>query len=261
MSDFQSEIDESLGYSIQWAGQGPAGSGKTHFLLTAPEPVCVFLFSDFGGVEKLKRNVPEFKQKDIRWIDFDFNPADFGEDERSEKAMEEYNRFLEKYAVALRNFRTVGFDKEDLLWELLRYARLGAMTDKPNKYYELNNEYRALFHKAAKAGVNLGVIRGMKEKWGMNKQGNLSGLGINEPRGQKFVSEIVDVVLQHRWDNDEREFKTMIAPPSGVNKDDEGPKLRVGDAVKLIGEEFGNYDFLQLAMALYPESNPEDWGL
>lgn len=259
MSDFVSE-DESLGYSIQGASQGPAGSGKTHFWLTAPRPIVVHLFNDFGGVSKLKKLHPEFDTPDIKWIDYAFNPAKVAEEDRPAEALKEYERFLKNQEVALRKFRTVIFDKEDLVWELMRYARLGSMTDRPSNYYELNLEYRGLFHDAAKAGVNLGVIRGMKEKWGLNKSGNLTGLGINEPRGQKFVSEIVDVNLGHRWDNEEREFKVMIAPPT-PGRDDEGPKLRVGPAAELIGQEFGNFDFAQLALALYPESNLSDWGL
>lgn len=260
MSDFISE-DNSLGYSIQGASQGPAGSGKTHFWLTAPKPICIHLFNDFGGVSKLKKAHPEFNTSDIKFINYDFNPAKIAEEDRAQKALDEYNRFLKNQDVALRNFRTTVLDKEDMVWELMRYARLGSMTDRPSNYYELNLEYRGIFHDAAKAGVNFGVIRGLKEKWGMNKDGKLSGLGVNEPRGQKFVSEIVDVVLQHRWDDEEREFKTMIAPPSGSSKDDEGPKLRVGNAAELIGTEYGGFDFLQLAMALYPESAPEEWGL
>lgn len=258
MSRFHTD-DPDLGYSLQWAGQGAAGSGKTHFLLTAPEPVVVHLFNDPGGVSKLKRSHEAFTHRDIRWVEYNFNPGKLTLADRPKAAQDELARFLENYEVSLAGARTVGWDKEDLVYELIRYARLEYFTDKPASYYEINNEYRALFHDAAAAGVNLGVLRGMKEKWGQNAKGSPVGLGINEPRGQKFVSEIVEVVLQHRWDNEDREFKVMIAPPSQRN--DEGPKLRVGPAVDLIGMEFGNFDFVQLALAIYPETTPDDWGL
>jgi hypothetical protein len=243
---------------LQWAGVGPAGSGKTHFLMTAPEPIAVHLFSDPGGVSKLKRK-PEFKDRDIRWIEYNFNPGILALADRPKAAQDELATFIDNYATSLRNFRTIGWDKEDMVWELLRYAKLEYYTDKPNSYYELNNQYRGWFHDAAMAGVNLAILRGMKEKWGLNAKGTPSGLGVNEPRGQKWVTEVVEVNLQHRWDNDEREFKVMVAPPS--TKDDEGPKLRVGNVADLIGQEFGSFDFLQLAMAIYPESSPSDWGL
>lgn len=247
-------------YHIRWASQGSGGAGKSHFLLTAPEPIAVLLFNDPGGIAKLKKK-PEFKDRDIRWIDYTFNPGKLAHADRPKAALDELNRFLADYATALKNFRTVGFDKEDNVYELIRYARLEAYTDKPSSYYEINNEYKGLFHDAQLAGVNLGVIRGMKEKWGTNDKGKPAGLGVNEPRGQKFVSEMVEVVLAHRWDNGDREFKTMIAPPS-LN-DDEGPKCRVGPATELIGTEYGSLDFETLAMMLYPETAADMsvWGL
>ena len=251
--------DKSLGYSLRWVGQGPAGSGKTHFLMTAPEPIAVFLFNDPGGVAKLKRK-DEFKHRDIRWIDYSFNPGKLALADRPKAAKDEIERFIEDYATALTNFKTLGFDKEDSVYELLRYARLEAYTDRPASYYELNNEYAGWFHDAAAAGVNLGVLRGMKEKWGQNAKGQPTGLGISEPRGQKWVNEKVEIVLAHRWNHDDKTFSTMIAPPSAADEMDEGPKCRVGDNVKaLIGEEFGDLDFMTLATMLYPDTTEADW--
>ncbi len=258
MTRWQTE-DNSLGYCLRWASQGPAGSGKTHLLMTAPEPVAVFLFNDPGGVSRLKLK-EEFKKRDVRWIDYAFNPGKLAIADRPKAAKDELERFLEDYATALSNFKTLGFDKEDAVYELLRYARLEAYTDKPSSYYEINNEYAGWFHDAAMAGVNLGVLRGMKEKWGQNAKGSPCSLGILEPRGQKWVNEKVDVVLAHRWDHEARNFATMIAPPTADGELDEGPKCRVGDNVKqLIGEEFGDLDFMTLATMLYPETTEADW--
>jgi len=266
MSDFVGDVDNSLGRYIHWAGAGPAGSGKTHFLLSAPGPVVVHLFNDFDGVSLIK-DKPEFAGKNIKWVNYDFNPSRILDPDeytqttkRTDAALAELERFHKNYVISLRNFRTVGIDKDEALWELIRYARFGAMTTRPNKYYEPNLEFAGIFHDASKAGVNLGILRGMKEKWGL-VNGDLKGLGINEPRGQKVVSEKVHVNLAHHWSAEEKEFKITIAPPSNGQKDDEGPKLRVGNAAELIGQEFGNFDFLQLAMAIYPESSPGDWGL
>lgn len=263
MSDFQE--DNSLGRYIHWAGFGPAGSGKTRFLLTAPGPICVHLFNDYDGVSLLKEceaNADLFASRKIKWVTYDFNPFKFPEEERKDAAIAELERFKKNYAISLRNFRTVGIDKEDPLWELIRYARLGTNDgkDRPSKYYEPNQEWAGLIHDAQKAGVNLGIIRGIKEKWGL-VNGDLKGLGINEARGQRSTPEKVHVNLAHVWDNDAREFKTTIAPPSQYQKDDEGPKVRVGPAADLIGLEIGNFDFGQLAMALYPDTTLEDWGL
>lgn len=246
---FQTNDENTDRYSLIWSSQGAGGAGKTHFLLTAPEPIWVAVFSDPGGVSRVVKQHDEFKQKDIRWKEYAFNPGKLAASDRAEAARDALAQFLEDYQTALKHARTIGWDKEDQVWEMLRYARLEAYTDKPASYYELNLEYRGWFHDAAEAGVNLGVIRGMKEKWGL-VGGKLAALGIDVPRGMKEVNELVQVVLDHRFDEGDREFKVRI-----------GEKCRVGPATELIGQEFGSFDFVQLATALYPETAdaPEVW--
>lgn len=243
-NDFQTEADER--YSLLWASQGVGGSGKSHLLLTAPDPIWIALF-DPKGIDPLRKK-PEFKNKDIRWRAYNFNPGKLSIADRPKAAKDALDQFLEDYQLALKHARTIGWDKEDHVYEMLRYARLESYTDRPSSYYELNLEYRGWFADAAEAGVNLGVIRGMKEKWGQNAKGQPIGTGVLEPRGQKEVNELVQVVLDHRFDEGEREFKVRIHE-----------KCRVGPATELIGQEFGSLDFQTLAMMLYPESTPEDW--
>ena len=230
-----------------WASQGVGGSGKSHFLLTAPEPIWIALF-DPEGIEPLLER-PEFKDKDIRWRFYDFNPGDLLVVERPAAAKAALDQFKADYAIALTHARTIGFDKEEHVWEMLRYARLDAYTDRPAKYYELNNQYRSWVAAAAKAGVNLGLIRGMKDVWGINDAGNLAPTGETTTRGQKEVNELVQVVLAHRFDEEDREFKVRIHE-----------KCRIGDdPAKLIGEEFGGLDFMGLATLLYPNVEAEAW--
>lgn len=241
-------------YCISWSAQGPAGSGKTHLLLTAPEPIWVAVFSDPGGVSRLVKQNPEFRKKDIRWKEFDFVPGAYEPEDRGKAARDVLAEFEADYGTALKHARTVGLDKEDQLWELLRYAKLEHFTDKPATYYELNQDYAAWFQAAAKAGVNLGVIRGLKERWGLNHLDKLTASGQFIPRGQKEVNEKVLVVLEHYWDNDERDFKVRIA-----GGDD--PKCRIGPAKDLIGTEYASLDFTTLAFMLFPETieTPEVW--
>lgn len=237
-------------YNLLWASQGKGGTGKTHFLLTAPEPIWIALFDPDGVGPLLKQDA--FKGKDIRFRQYNFNPGKLAIPDRPKAAKDALDQFLEDYQLALKHARTIGWDKEDHVYETLRYARLEAYTDRPSSYYELNLEYRGWFADAVEAGVNLGVLRGMKEKWGLGSTGKPQGLGVDEPRGQKEVNELVQVVLDHRFDEDDREFKARIHE-----------KCRVGPATELIGQEFGNMDFLTLAFMLYPETvdTPEVWGL
>lgn len=243
-------------YSLQWSGQGKGGSGKSHFLLTAPEPIWIALF-DPKGIEPLLRK-PEFKGKDVRWKAYNFNPGKLAIEDRPKAAKDALEQFIEHYQTALKHARTIGWDKEDAVYETLRYARLEAYTDRPSSYQELNLEYRSWFADAAEAGVNLGVLRGMKEKWGQNAKGSPTGLGIDEVRGQREVNELVQVVLHHYFDQDASEFKYRI----GGQETDE-LKCRVGPATELLGQEFPMGEgFMELAFMLYPETleTPDVWG-
>jgi len=249
------EVDRSDNYSLIIANEGPAGSGKTHYVLTGKEPIAMHMF-DPGGLKGLTKN-KLFKDKDIRVLNYDFKLSDYKEEDRGEAASDLLEQFKENQKVALKQANTVGWDKEDHIWELLRYARLGQTSDRPNLYYELNLEYRGLFHDAEIAGVNMCVIRGMKEKWGKtgtSGQGKATygSLGEYEPRGQKEVPELVQVVLRHRWDAEIGDFVATIHD-----------KCRVGaNPKKLIGKEFVGLTFRELGEEIYPETaemEPSPW--
>ncbi len=240
------EVDRSDNYTLTWSSEGKGGSGKTHFLLTAPDPIAVHLF-DPDGLAGLKKN-PLFKKKDIRVIQYNFNPGDIKEADRPEAARDALAQFRENQRMALKNARTIGWDKEDHVWEMVRYAHLDSFTGKPSNYYELNLFYRSLFHDAAFAGVNMGVIRGLKQVWGKvstSKEGKAQ-YGYTdevEARGQGEVPELVQVVLRHRWDAAVGDFVATIHE-----------KCRVGDAKALIGTENIGLTFKELGELLYPET-------
>ena len=239
-----------------WSSQGNGGSGKTHFALTAPGPIAVMLFDPIG-LEGLTRQ-PQFREKDIRVIEYKFNPGGIrgdGEHEtnalRSAAAKEALEQFVDDYATALKHARTVVWDKSEYVWEMLRYADLGSKSDRPANYYELNMRFRGWIQEAADAGVNLGLVDGLKEIWGQtgtNGSGKpiLGGTGEFGRRGMKEVPELVQVSLAHRWDADEREFKIKVLDKCRLNAD-------------LIDQEFGSLTFTDLAMQLYPESSESDW--
>ena len=240
------DVDRSENYNLIVSSEGIGGSGKSHFACTAPDPICFHLF-DPGGLRGLVKN-DLFKKKDIKVIQYNFNPGKLDEGDRPKAAQEALEQFQENQELALRNARTIVFDKEDHVWEMLRYAKLEAVSDRPSNYYELNLEYRGWFHDAEMAGVNFIVIRGMKEKWGKtgsNKEGKTTfgSLGELEPRGQKEVPELVQVVLRHRWDAEVGDFVTTIHE-----------KCRVGNAKELIGTEHVGLTFPELGQLVYPET-------
>jgi hypothetical protein len=235
-------------YRILGSSQGPGGSGKTHFWLTAPDPIAVMLFDPIG-LEGLTRQ-PLFKDKDIRVIEYKFNPGKLKENDRAQAAQDALGQFIDDYNVALKMARTIVWDKEDYIWEMLRYARLEAVSGRPSSYYELNQEYRAWIEEAANSGCNLGVIRGMKEKWGSKKDPKTGvekpfSTGTLEARGMKEIPELVQVSLDHKWVEGEG-FVIKVMEKCRLNG-------------TLMGQEFTDLDFTTLATLLYPETSPEDW--
>lgn len=241
------DVDRSEDPYLIVTNDGKAGAGKTHFALTGPEPIAAHMF-DPGGLSGLKKN-PLFKKKDIKWISYNCDLSKFEENDRQEAAIEVLEKFKENQAVALKNARTILWDKEDKVWELLRYARLGAPSDRPSNYYEPNLEYEGFFHDAEMAGKNLCLIRGLKEAWGKtgsNGQGKATYGSTGElvPRGHKMASELAHIVLSHRWDADARLFVTTITD-----------KCRVGDdPTALMGTEHPNLTFRELGEMIYPET-------
>lgn len=248
---------ETGNYNIVGASQGNGGSGKTHFWLTAPDPIAYFLF-DPGGLKSLTSR-DEFKHKDIRVVDFSkmLNYGRIPKEDRVKAALDASNVFEESWEVAKKKARTAIIDKEDALWEMVRYAHDEVDSPDPKSFGELNTQYRGYFTDAENSGMNLGVLRGMKEVWGklpdINPRTGKPKMGFTGefvPRGQKEVVELVQINLDHRWDEEERCFKVKILD-----------KCRLGNALNLLGKEFSNMDFLTLAVELYPEADPSVWGL
>lgn len=238
------------------ASEGRGGSGKSHFWLTAPDPIAYFLF-DPGGLKGLKNN-ELFRGRDIRIIDYsrELNPGKLSQDDRVKFAIDTLAHFEEDWNTAIPLARTLVWDKEDYVWEMLRYANDEGVNPEPKNFYEMNMQYRGWFTEAEAMGKNFGVIRGMKEVWG--KTGGVSRntgkaqmgfTGEQVPRGQKEVPELVQVNMSHRWDKETRKFIVTILE-----------KCRIGDAPRLMGKEFASLDFLTLATMLYPESEPSEWG-
>lgn len=240
MSHSYQTADIESRYRLLFSSFGPEGSGKTHLGFNAPGPVFAQQF-DPRGHEGLMRN---FKGKDIKIASYKFNPMAIPQEDRHKIAEDLKGQFIEDYRYALKNGRTVQWDKEDYVWEMMRYASFGDNTDKPSNYYELNMEYRGLIQEALDAGVNLQLIRGMKEEWGL-VNGKLSTTGRMQQRGMKEVPELVQACLEHWW----ADGKFWIR----VHKCKQNAALR--------GKVYENADFMTLALDIFPETGatPEVW--
>jgi len=158
--------------------------GKTHFALTAPDPIAFFNL-DFGteGV------IDKFTGKEIHSM-----PVARLDETQSGQAPAEYKRFEDAYNYVIRSkeVRTVVVDTATEVWELLRLARFGKLTQvMPYMYGPVNAEYRALIRKAYDYDKNLILVHKMKQQY-VNDKWN----GEYERAGFKDTGFLVQVNTQ-----------------------------------------------------------------
>lgn len=232
--------------SIVWASTGGEGSGKSYFGLTAPSPIWVAAFDAFG-MARVSADVK--RGKDIRISRYMFNPTMFKDPkDRAKAAGDVWDQFVGDYRMALLNARTVLWDREDIAWELLRFASFGEQSAAPREYADVNTEYISLIQEAFAAGVNLGLLRGVREQW-ISKfdpaKGKLVGhnTGVLIPDGMKKVPDHVDITLNHKWSDEDKTFVVRIDKfPNPEFRGLEVPML-----------------FPEMAVAAYSSSAIEDW--
>lgn len=239
-------LSEESPSSIIWASDGDAGSGKSHFGLTAPAPIWVAAF-DPHGMNRVSKDVKA--GKDIRISRYPFNPNEYKTEQDIRKSANEvWHRFTEDYAQALKNARSILWDREDMAYKLQRYSNWGGTSAAPKDYEDLYIEYVGLIQGANAAGVNLGLLRGLKEKW-ISKYdatkgkmvGNNTGDMIAD--GMRKVPDHVDVMLFHRWDDTAKQYVVKIG--KFTNPDFRSMELAL--------------DFPTMASAAYPDSDASTW--
>lgn len=240
--------------AITWASRGGDGCGKSFFGATAPGPIWVAGF-DAHGMARVDPTIRE--GKDIRLATYSFAHLKVQEGDRAaikKAAADIWNRFSDDYQLALRHARTVLWDREDLAWELLRYASFGGEKNEGSRtgqldYGDLNAEYVGLIQLAGDAGVNLGLLQGVKEKWisKFNPQRatmERHNTGELVPDGFGKVADHVDITLDHYWDAEQRDYMTRLV--KFPNKD-------------FKGEAFPNLTFAQMATLAFPTTTEEEW--
>ncbi len=153
---------------------GREKTGKSHFALTAPEPI-VYLDIDIGTegvVDKFQAEGKTILRYAVRVP--------------KESAQEIYvpmwnnlkARILKAYSLRVG---TVVWDTSTEAYELARLARFGKLTQvMPHNYTEVNNEWRELLRTAYDSGMNTVFIHKMKPVWINNartKDYEIAGFG------------------------------------------------------------------------------------
>lgn len=128
-------------------------SGKTHFALTAPGPIVLFNF-DFG----LEGVINKFNKKPIYASEYRINEIS------PDKYAAEWERFKRENKAAMneKQVRTIIWDTGTEVWELIRMARFGKLTQvMPHQYGPVNSEMRTLVRDAYSSDKNLIVLHKM----------------------------------------------------------------------------------------------------
>lgn len=145
---------------------GQVKNGKTHFALTAPTPMAYFNLDN--GLEGV---VHKFAGREIYVKNIDMpSPDDVNAEKTAEQAWEDFLTSYEK-VLAMPEIRTVVIDTATELWELVRLAKFGKLTEVPPQYYSLvNRKFKKLIRAADMAKTkNLILIQKLKEVW-VNKK-------------------------------------------------------------------------------------------
>ena len=194
--------------------------------------------------------------KDIRIGRYGFNHLRKVEDRSvvRREAKKIWEKFTDDYEEAIKHVRTVLWDREDLAWELLRFASFGGEKNEGSKtgaldYGDLNAEYVSLIQSARDANVNLGLLQGLTEKWVAKfdpQSGKMRNYNTGDPvpDGFKKVADHVDITLNHRWDEKTKEYVVKIGKfPNKAEKD----------------KEIANLSFGEMAINAFPDSDVNCW--
>jgi hypothetical protein len=226
----------------------PPKWGKTHFCLTAPDPIAVHNL-DLGleGVVEAE----EFKSKEIYVFDYQIPMSatlpgsEFsGMADAAQKVWKEYVR---NFRDSLSKMRTVVVDTGSEAWQLVRLARLGKLTSVlPVQYTAVNAEFRQLTQIALSQNVcNVIFTHKVKDVYKDDKKtGEVERAGFGE------IEYDVQTVLKASRDY----AKTGV--------DQFGLEIAACRAnLSATGKRFVGADctFAKVAAAIYPSTTEETW--
>lgn len=232
-------------FSLAVCTQGPEKEGKTHWAFTAPEPI-VAVASDTGtlGVARKAR------QENRRVAVYEYRVPP------SNQSKTEYEREWLKVEKALtaillnKNIRSGVIDTGTEIWEMLRLARFGKLTQvMPHQYGPVNNEMKDLVKAMVdRADLNTVWIHKLKKEYKTNKAGTDSWTGKFERAGFGDMPYLCDVVVEHFFDMEEREFGIRV----------KGSRY---NATHIVGQEYRGdlCNFAMLAAECFPTTDLDYW--
>lgn len=153
--------------------------GKTHFAMTAPGPMVIFN-ADTG----LEGVVHKFLAQGKRILVYNVPKPDPSSKTVEKEAGKVWDNMVNAFDEALRNgaIRTIIFDTATEVWEILRLAYFGKITQvMPHHYVGCNAEFRKFLDKAYSTDKNLILVQKMKAEYLNDKRtGEYEMAGFND---------------------------------------------------------------------------------
>lgn len=247
--------------------RGQDGKGKTHFALTAPDPICHIAF-DVGGLEGMREKFVSGevtgKPKRIHQILIHkprpapkgkaSQTSDLNKDSVKKIAGEQWERLDGAYAAALESgVRTLIIDHETDMWELARLMRFGTDSNVQHLYTELNSFYAEFLNRAfAYPDVNIVLLQKLRKQYqGMkNSKGESEDRwnGKWEPAGFGNIRFIAQITVEcFRDDTEPYSFHLQV------------DKCRQNSICTGQVLDDDQITFSNLGQMVFPESSGEDW--
>lgn len=172
-------------------------SGKTHFGLTQPGPIA-FLNLDRGHEGVVDKFIRAGKK--ITMKNFTTDPMrKLTETQWDQLWMDLRASYV--FAVSSGHFRSVFVDTGSAMWEALRMAEFGKLTQVPPlRYQEVNAQFEALLSIAYNYPVNVVLSHRMKQQYENDAAGRGQKTGRWEPTGYKDMRYVVQVNIEQAWD-------------------------------------------------------------
>jgi hypothetical protein len=250
-------VEKSKQRRIFCMTQGNEKCGKTDWAFRyTPAPIgCISL--DLGTQEVAEKFI---ESKEVYLCSEEIPNA--GQDKAKYEVS--WNRILTAHNAIMKNpeIRTYIWDTGSEIWELLRLARFGKLTQvMPHHYGPLNDEFRKMIKGIAvnRPDMNFIAIHKNKKEYreSKKKEGTDSWTGRYERRGFDDFRFLVDIVLEHGYERDYYDDGTGAFSVRVVDELGVGARSTAALAGrKWVGEEC---TFFHVAMEAYPDVDLEYW--
>lgn len=234
--------------------EGREKDGKTSFALSAPDPIAIFnLDTGLEGVIEKVAGDKTLMECEVDYRDA-INPNEW---------IKMWELMKKNYYNAINsNVRTIIMDTASEMWELVRLARFGKLTQvMPHNYGPVNTEFRDMIRAIYKTDKNLILLHKLKDEYINDKK-----TGKFERAGFKDVVYQVQINIRvwRKPDEDEepRKGRKVMLTDNIAHTGNFG--FTIIDCrmdASLAGMEIQEpmNTFAMLGQVVYPDTNPEDW--